>query len=82
MYIVHVHTYMYTIYIPVKPYFKSWSVHVCIGYYTPASALSGIHALSPRAEGTRAWYVCTGYCTSGGCNMVFISYFSYTAHAL
>ena len=47
------------------------STIVCIGYYTPASAISVIHAPRPRAFGPRA-----------GCNMVFISYGSHTAHTL
>ena len=40
------------------------SLSVC--YYTPARAISDLHALNQKAIGLRAWCMYIGYCTSRG----------------
>ena len=63
------------------------SRHTCIhvGYYTLVSAISDIHALSPRVTGPRARSVYIGYCTSGGvitCLSLLKPYCACTQHAV
>ena len=55
---------------------------ICIGYYTPASAISVIHVPEPEGHRPEGMVHVYWILHERGCNMVFISYGSHTAHAL